>query len=236
LAEIVNHTTRRGGNIVIPVFALERAQELMYCLSQLVHHDRIPDIPIYLDSPMAVEVTNVFRRYEECFDTETQELLERDESPLEFPGLRFARTTEESKAINGVLSPSIIMSASGMCDAGRIKHHLRYNIGRHECTLLFVGYQGRGTLGRQILEGAREVRIHGKTHRVEARIEQLHGFSGHADRSGLLRWLGHLKTPPRRVFVTHGEEEASTRLAQQIKRQWGWQVSVPAYGTSAELS
>ena len=235
LAEIINQTTRKGGNIVIPVFALERAQELMYCLSQLVRHDRIPHIPIYLDSPMAAEVTDVFRKFEDCFDEETQKLLDIHESPLDFPGLILSRTTDESKAINGVLSPCIIMSASGMCTAGRIKHHLRYNISRHECTILFVGYQGRGTLGRHILEGAREVRIHGKTHSVEARIAQIHGFSGHADRSGLLRWLGALKTPPRHVFVTHGEETSSAHFAEQIKTQWSWPVSVPEYGSQVAL-
>lgn len=235
LADVINQTTGRGGNVVIPIFAVERAQELMYHISELVHAERIPHIPIYLDSPMAVEVTKVFRHSEKYFDEETRALLRLDESPLDFPGLTLSRTTDESKAINKSLSPCIIMSASGMCTAGRIKHHLRVNIGRHENTILFVGYQGRGTLGRHIVEGDREVRIHGKTRRVEAKIEQIHGFSAHADRAGLLRWVGNLKTPPRHVFVTHGDSDASHSLAEHIQAEMGWTASVPEYQSVVEL-
>ena len=145
------------------------------------------------------------------------------------------RSVQESKAINSVNMPCVIMATSGMCTAGRIKHHLKARISRPENTVLFVGYQGRGTLGRQILEGKQEVRIHGRMHQVRARIEQIHGFSGHADRSALLRWLGHLNTPPRHVFLTHGEEEVSEALAQQVRTEMGWPVSVPEYLDCVEL-
>lgn len=229
LCDVINKTLSRGGFVVIPTFAIERAQELMYQIGRLVHADRIPDIQVYLDSPMAVDVTSIFRKHRECFDDETWQLIEANEPPLRFPGLRLVRTVEESKAINTLQVPSVIMATSGMCTAGRIKHHLKRHIGRAENTILFVGYQGRGTLGRRILEGEPEVRIHGQMHRVRARIDQIHGFSGHAGRSDLLRWLGNLNGPPRCVFVTHGEEESSLALAEHIDQRMKWPVHVPVY-------
>jgi len=235
LCDVINKTLSRGGFVVIPTFAIERAQELMYQIGRLVHADRIPDIQVYLDSPMAVDVTSIFRKHRECFDDETWKLIEANEPPFRFPGLRLVRKVQESKAINTLQVPSVIMATSGMCTAGRIKHHLKRHIGRAENTILFVGYQGRGTLGRRILEGEPEVRIHGKNRRVRARIDQLHGFSGHADRSALLRWLGNLNGPPRRVFVTHGEEESALALAQHIDQQMEWPAHVPVYVESVEL-
>jgi len=184
---------------------------------------------------MAVDATTIFRKHRECFDDETWQLIEANEPPLRFPGLRLVRKVEESKAINTLQVPSVIMATSGMCTAGRIKHHLKRHIARAENTILFVGYQGRGTLGRRILEGEPEVRIHGKMHRVRARIDQIHGFSGHADRGALLRWLGNLNGPPRRVFVTHGEEESSLALAQHIDQQMKWPAHVPDYEESVVL-
>lgn len=235
LEQIINDTVSRGGNVVIPVFAVERAQELMYYVSRLVHADRIPDIPIFLDSPMASDVTNIFRKHREWLDEETWELINSNEPPLRFPGLKIARSTEESMAINQVSTPCMILSTAGMCNAGRIKHHLRLNIGRRESTILFVGHQANGTLGRRILDGEKEVRIHGRTRRVYAKIRSIDGLSAHADRTGLIDWLSHLKSPPRQLFLTHGEEGASLALARTIKDRLGWEATVPEYGTSFDL-
>jgi metallo-beta-lactamase family protein len=235
LCQIINDTVRRGGNLVIPVFAVERSQELVYYISRLAHADRIPDLKVFVDSPMAADVTEVFHRFKDCFDQETWRLIMANEPPLRFPGLCLCRTPEQSKGINELREPCVIMATSGMCTAGRIKHHLRHNISRPQSTILFVGYQGRHTLGRRILDGEPEVRIHGRIFRVAAQVAQLHGLSGHADRSALLRWLGHLKTPPRRVFLTHGEQEASLRLAERIDKQMGWPVAAPQYREVVEL-
>ena len=236
LERVINATIRAGGNVVIPTFAVERAQELMFYVSRLVRADRIPDVPIFLDSPMAVDATEIFRRHRECFDQQTWQMISSGEPPLRFPGLRMVRKVQDSKAINDLNQPAIIMATSGMCTAGRVKHHLRRNITRPESTVLFVGYQVRGTLGRQILEGHPQVRIHGRQWPVRARIEQIHGFSGHADRDALLRWLAAFKTPPRRLFLTHGEEEAALSLADHVRDEMGWQVTVPEYQQEVDLT
>jgi len=235
LADVVNETVRAGGNVVIPVFAVERAQEVMYHISRLVRTDTIPDVPVFLDSPMAVDATDIFSRHRDCFDEETWQLIMSGEPPLRFPGLTMSRSVEESKAINTVERPAIIMATSGMCTAGRIKFHLRQNITRPESTILFVGHQVPGTLGRQLLDGKQEVRIHGRIWPVSARVTRIEGFSGHADRGGLLRWLGTLDSPPRHLFLTHGEEEASLSLAEYVKSNRGWQVSVPEYRDVVQL-
>lgn len=235
LCDRLNRTLRRGGNVVIPTFAVERSQELMYYINRLVHDDRIPDVKIFLDSPMAVDVTEIFRQFRDCFDSETWQLITSGSAPLHFPGLQMVRSVEDSKAINDVNEPCIIMATSGMCTAGRIKHHLRKNVGRAENTILFVGYQGRGTLGRQILDGNRTVRIHGRDRRVKAEIAQIYGFSGHADRNALLRWLGNLKKSPKHIFLTHGEEDAMASLASHIDNDMDWSVSMPEYLETAEL-
>ena len=235
LCTVINDTMRRGGNLVIPTFALERAQELLYFISRLVHTDRIPDVKVFLDSPMAVDVTHIFKRYRECFDQQTWELIVSDHAPLHFPGLHFARSSKESKAINSFKEPCIIMASSGMCTAGRIKHHLRRNVSRSQSTILFVGYQAHGTLGRQILDGNDKVRIHGQYFDVHAEIARIYDFSGHADRSALMRWIGNLKQPPRQIFLTHGEEDSAASLAELINSHHGWQVSTPAYQDVVEL-
>jgi metallo-beta-lactamase family protein len=236
LEEIVQETLARGGNLVIPVFAVERAQELVYHLARLVHTGRIAPVDTFLDSPMAVDVTTIFRQHPDCFDEETWKLIMAQEPPLRFPGLQLVRDVEESKAINQHRAPSIIMAPSGMCTAGRIKHHLRQNIGRTASTILFSGYQAQGTLGRQILDGNPFVRIHGRDWKVKAQIRQLDGASGHADRTALLRWIGHLKRPPRQIFLTHGDEEAARHLAGEIEQRWGWPTTVPAYQDSVPLA
>ena len=235
LARIVNATVKAGGKVIIPTFPVERAQELIYYISRLVHENRIPDIPVYLDSPMAVDVTKIFRRHRDRFDDETWEYINQGEAPLQFPGLQISRSTAQSKAINAGTEPSIVMSTSGMCTAGRIKHHLRQNISRTESTILFVGYQGRGTLGRQILDGRPEVRIHGKNCPVKANIAQIYGFSGHADRKALLRWVKHFEKAPRRLFLTHGDEDAALSLANHIRTDLQWRVLVPDYESTVDL-
>jgi metallo-beta-lactamase family protein len=235
LRGVINETADRGGNVVIPTFAVERAQELMYHISRLVHDDRIPDMPIFLDSPMAIDVTQIFREFPDCLDQETWQLIASGEPPLSFPGLRMVRSVEQSKQINSVKGPCIIMATSGMCTSGRIKHHLRQNVRDERSTILFVGYQAEGTLGRQILDRRPEVRIHGRNYPMRAEVRQIFGFSGHADRDDLLRWLTHLNEAPRRVFLTHGDEEAGSSLAARIRERPGWPVTVPEYRQVVEL-
>jgi metallo-beta-lactamase family protein len=231
LEAIVNATIGRGGNVVIPVFAVERAQEMMFFFSRLVHRNRIPPVPIHLDGPMASDVTNIFRRFTTWLDKETADAIAADEPPLHFPGLTLTRTAEESKSINHSKHPCIIMAPAGMCNAGRIKHHLRNNISRPESTVVFVGFQAEGTLGRHLLSGEKRVRIHGREYHVAAEIQQVSGMSGHADRTGLLQWLNHFEQPPRKVFLTHGEETAAIALKKNIESRFGFDVSVPEYGS-----
>jgi len=189
----------------------------------------------FLDSPMAVNVTDVFRKHRECMDDDAWAIIESGDAVLNFPGLKLVRSVGESKAINRIRGSCIIMAGSGMCTGGRIKHHLATHISRPECTVLIVGYQAFGTLGRDLVEGKRKVRIHGVERQVKARITQIHGFSGHADRAGLLEWVGNLRKPPRRVLVTHGEENAAENLADEIRRKWKCQVDVPEYQSEYEL-
>ncbi|MDP6554911.1 MAG: MBL fold metallo-hydrolase [Pirellulaceae bacterium] len=235
LRDVINRTMAQGGNLVIPTFAVERAQELMYHIGQLVHTDQIPDVPVFLDSPMAVNVTKIFRCYRECFDDESWELIDSDQAPLQFPGLKLVRSVDDSKAINEVRQPLIVMASSGMCTGGRIKHHLRNNIGDPNSTILFVGYQSPGTLGSQILKRPKTVRIHGREHTMRAEVAQIYGFSGHADRGGLIRWLSNLRDAPQQVFLTHGDEDAATSLAEHIREEMKWPVSVPEYQQVVEL-
>jgi metallo-beta-lactamase family protein len=229
LAEIINSTYNAGGHIVIPSFALERSQELLYYLNELLIDKRIPQLPVYLDSPMAIKVTEIFKDYPSAYDQDMSRLLEMNRSPFRLPGLKMTETVEDSKAINELSSPAIIIAGSGMCTGGRIKHHLVNNISRPESTILFIGYQARGTLGRHIVEGNKEVRVLGQPRRVRARIEQIHGFSAHADRDELMKWLSAFKTPPRQVFVTHGESEVTEKFCGYIKEKTGWEATAPTY-------
>jgi metallo-beta-lactamase family protein len=236
LTEVVNETVSRGGRIVIPTFAIDRAQDLLFHFSRLVDDKRIPDIPIYLDSPMALDVTDVFKRYMFLLDDATQKVLDSGRHPFHFRNLQMVRTAQESRQINAGTKPAIIMAGAGMCTGGRIKHHLRQNIGRAEATVLFVGYQSHGTLGREISSGRSPVRIHGKHYDVKAKIERIDGMSAHADRDDLLRWLRGIKVQPGDVFLTHGEENGSLALAETLQEQMRWPVSVPEYGDVVELT
>ena len=235
LAEAVKSTCRAGGNLLIPSFALERTQEVLYYLSKLLRAGRIPHLLVFVDSPMAVEVTEVFLHHAELFDEEMRSLLRAGRSPFQFPGLTMVRTVEQSKGINQLRGTAVIIAGSGMCTGGRIKHHLANNIGRRESTLLFVGYQAEGTLGREILEGARSVRIFGQSFRRRARVLKINGFSAHADREELLRWVSGLKSPPRRLFLTHGEPESAQAMAALLAQRKGWQAHIPGYGETAVL-
>ena len=235
LTQIIRETIDRGGNVVIPVFAVERAQELLYHLGRLVREEQIPKVEVILNSPMATEVTKVFRRHQECFDEESWAMIQSGEPPFRFPGLQLVQSVDESKAIHKKKLPAIIMATSGMCTAGRIKHHLKHNISRPDSTILFVGYQAQGTLGRRILDGDPEVRILGSEYQVKARIERIEGFSGHADQNGLLQWLAGLQKPPRQVFLVHGEEKGALNLAETIQARHGWNVSVPKYQEKVTL-
>jgi metallo-beta-lactamase family protein len=234
LAEAVVSTRRAGGNLLVPSFALERTQEVLYYLSRLLAADRIPHVLVFVDSPMAVEVTEVFLHHPDLFDEEMRRLMLTGASPFAFPGLTMVRSVAQSKSLNHLRGTAVIIAGSGMCTGGRIKHHLSANLGRRESTVLFVGYQAEGTLGREILSGARQVRILGQTHRVRARVRRISGFSAHADRGELERWLQPQRQPPRRLFLTHGEPAAAEALAASIRSR-GWEVHIPSYGERVEL-
>jgi metallo-beta-lactamase family protein len=235
LAEVILSTIKAGGNIVVPTFALERAQELLFYMRELRNEKRIPMMVVFMDSPMAISITEVFENNSDYFDKETMALVRKGLSPFDFPGLKMTRTTEESKAINSIKGTVMIIAGSGMCTGGRVKHHLVANISRPENTVLFVGYQASGTLGRQILDGAESVRIFGQYLPVRARIAQINSFSAHADRDELLKWLSGLKSPPRRVFVVHGEPDSAGELSSVIKEKMRWNVSVPVFLEEAVL-
>jgi metallo-beta-lactamase family protein len=229
LADVINTTVKSGGNIVIPSFALERSQEIMYCLNQFLIEGRIPHLMVFIDSPMAINITRVFKHHPELFDKEMAKLMRQRKSPFDFRGLSLVRTAGESKAINRIKGTIIIIAGSGMCTGGRIKHHLVTNISRKASTILFVGYQAVGTLGREIVGGAKKVRILGQHYPVRARVVQINGFSAHADRDELLKWISSLHRSPRRIFVTHGESSASQHFAGLVRDKTGWEVVVPEY-------
>ncbi len=229
LADVVNEAHRRGGNVIIPSFAVERSQELMYYLGELLEQKRIPPTMVLVDSPMAVRVTDVFRRHPELFDEGTLERLSRGNHPCDFPSLKLIRTVEQSKAINSIRGTVIIIAGSGMCTGGRIKHHLKANMGSSENTILFVGYQAQGTLGHIILNGAKEVRLFGEQREVKAQVAQIGGFSGHAGKSELLDWIRVMQTKPRQIFVTHGEAEVADNFARTLETETTVPSLAPAY-------
>jgi len=235
LAECVNYTWQAGGNIVVPSFAVERAQEILYYMNQLLLANRIPHLLVFLDSPMAVSVTEVFKSHADLFDAEMKQLMRERKSPFDFPGLKMVHTVDESKAINHIKGTVMIIAGSGMVTGGRIKHHLVTNIARKESTILFTGYQAIGTLGREIVNGAKKVRILGQYYPVRAGIHQIHGLSAHADRSELHQWLSALKKPPRQLFVVHGEPESAQSFADFIREEMRWPVATPTYGEEVIL-
>ncbi len=235
LAALVTGAVERRGNLIIPTFAVDRAQDLLYHLGRLAEDGRIPRVSVFLDSPMAINVTSIYKRYMHLLDAETRELLKKGAHPFQFRGLHFIRNPTESRRLNTMEGPKVILAGSGMCTGGRIKHHLRHNLERPNSTILFVGYQAAETLGREILDGRKEVRIHGQFYPVRARIERLFGLSAHADRRDLMRWLGYLRTPPRRLFLTHGEATVAESLAGHIREVLSWDASVPTYRETVQL-
>jgi metallo-beta-lactamase family protein len=235
LEEIVEAAIAAGGNILVPSFALQRTQEVLYYLNKLLIKKKIPSLDVYLDSPMAIKITKVFKQYADQFDDEMKDLIRRHQSPFDFPGLKFIQTVAESKELNNIRGTIMIIAGSGMCTGGRIKHHLANNISRPECTVLFVGYQAEGTLGRLILDGAKSVRIHGQHYAVRAKIEQIQGFSAHADKDELLKWLSRLSAEPKIVFITHGEARAATSFKDFLIEKTGYNATVPTYGETFRL-
>ena len=235
LRDCINRTVSARGNIIIPSFALERSQELLYHLNELFLREEIPPLTVFLDSPMAIRITEVFKRHADLFDKEMMQRLRQGNSCFSFENLRIVQSVEESKAINNIKESSIIIAGSGMVTGGRIKHHIAHNITRAESTILFVGYQAEGTPGRILVDGAEEVRLLGQIHPVKAHIEKIDGFSAHADRDGLLDWLDDIRVPPRCVFVTHGEEKAANSFAKLLNEKTGWTTKVPQYKDTVEL-
>jgi len=235
--EIIISTMKKGGNIIIPSFAVGRTQEILY---EIFKHreeygDRLTqlmEIPVYVDSPLATSATMVFRNNLDCYDEEARSYIANGSNPLDFPGLHFTKTADESKALNASEGSKIIISASGMCDAGRIKHHLKHNLWRKDSSVVFVGYQAAGTLGRRLVDGAKKVRIFGEEITVESRIEMIEGFSGHADRDGILSWISKFSIKPRRIFLVHGEDEAIESFAGLIEENLNIETCIPGQGES----
>lgn len=236
LAAAIRETFAAGGKLVIPTFAIERAQQLMLHLAHLRQRDALPHFEVLLDSPMAIDVTEVYRHHLDWMDAETRAALDGGELRRAWSAVRMLRTVEQSKRVQQMGGNQIVLAGSGMCTGGRIKHHLRHNIERPESTILFAGYQAEGTLGRLILDGAAEVRILGRVQPVRARVRQIHGLSAHAGRSDLLAWLRGFHAAPRRVFVTHGEEQSALALARSIEAGPGHRVETPRYADVVDLA
>ena len=239
LVDILNETFAKGGNVVIPSFAVGRTQEILYFIRKIKKEGLVssfPNFPVFVDSPLAVEATEIFQKNEyECYDEEALELIKRHINPITFPGLNLSITTEESRAINEDPEPKVIISASGMCEAGRIRHHLKHNLWRPECTILFVGYQSVGTTGRAIVDGADQVKLFGETIDVKASIKKLTGLSGHADKNGLIEWVRGFKVPPKKVFVVHGEDSVCSSFARCLKEEYGFNTYAPYSGTEYDI-
>ena len=244
--DIVAETLDKGGKVVIPSFAVGRTQEILYEIDKLKEdlgqdeefykkYEKIMNVPVYVDSPLAISATEVFKKNTELFEEEIQEKIKRGDNPLEFRELHFTQTAEESKALNMDTSPAIILSASGMCEVGRIKHHLKHNLWDPNNTILFVGYQAPGTLGRSIVDGATKVKIFGEEIAVNARVEYIEGYSGHADQTWLLNFVYSFTNPPKHIFLVHGEEEGQEILKQKIEETSECKVSIPNFGDSFEL-
>lgn len=239
LAVIIQDTLDRGGNVVIPAFAVGRTQELLYFIRKIKENQMVKnhhDFEVYVDSPLAVEATHVFKNnLLRCYDDETKELVEKGINPIGFPGLILSVTSEESKAINFNKKPKVIISASGMCDAGRIRHHLKHNLWRPECSVVFAGYQAAGTLGRSLIEGAQTAKLFGEAIDVEAHIEVLEGLSGHADRKGLMAWIQAFKKKPKMVFAVHGDDAVCDIFVKRLGQELGFHAAAPFSGSVYDL-
>jgi len=235
LHEVIWETYKKGGNLIIPAFAVERTQDLLYHLSLLTLGKRMPPMAIYIDSPLSTATTAIFQHSQAYFDQETLDLIKKGGDPIDLPGIKFTKTAEDSKSLNDV-SGAIIISASGMCEAGRIRHHLKYNLWRPESTVLFVGYQPAGTLGRLILDGEKTVRIFGDEIAVRADIRLIDGYSAHADQAGLVEWVRGFQVPPKEIFVVHGEPDSSSALAGLLRSELGYETMVPTWQQAVNLT
>ncbi len=242
---IIYETLEKRGTVVIPSFAVGRTQEILYELNKIkdekhdddfyAKYQKLMTVPVYVDSPLAISATEVFRENMDLFDEETQAIIQSGDNPLEFPGLEFTRTADESKALNEKNESAIIISASGMCEVGRIKHHLKHNLWNPNSTILFVGYQAPGTLGRRIVDGAKTVKIFGEEIAVNARIEYIEGYSGHADQEWLMNFIYSFISKPQHIFLVHGEPEGQIVLRDKIQSETGIKVTIPSYGETYEL-
>ena len=240
LIEIIINTTRRGGNVVIPSFAVGRTQELIYELNRFYdsnneYRKELDKIFVYVDSPMATTATEIFRRNAQVFDEETREYILKGDNPLEFKNLKFTRSSKESQDLNFNKEPKIIISASGMCEAGRIRHHLKHNLWNPKNSIVFVGYQGQGTLGRSLVEGVKMVTLFGEEIQVNAEIHNLEGFSGHADQNGLFAWLAHFEQRPKQIFLVHGEEDSKKDFAKLVNEKLSYEPIVVMGNSEFEL-
>ena len=240
MAKVIDETLALGGNVVIPAFSVGRTQEILYSIRRIKEEKLLKyvknDFPVVMDSPLAVEATHVFSmNVSECFDDEAMDLVSRGINPISFPGLKVAVTPEESKAINFDPVPKVIISASGMCEAGRIRHHLKHNLWRSDSTVVFVGYQVPGTLGFNLLNGAKEVKLFGEDVKVAARIENLPGISGHADHTELLKWIESFETPVQKVFVVHGDDDVVDGYAKEVTEHTGFPAYAPYSGDEFDL-
>lgn len=239
--KIINETIENGGNVIIPSFAVGRTQEIIYELHKekekfKSEFEKLKKIPVYVDSPLAISATQVFRNNLDDCDEEARAYIENGENPLDFPGLKFAKSSDESRELNEKEENMVIISASGMCDAGRVRHHIKHNIWRPECTILFVGYQAQGTLGRRIVDGAKKIKVYGEDISVKARIEMIDGFSGHADQNGLLEWVRGFEKTPANIFIIHGEEEAQIAFQQKLEEEFDCDTIIPDKGETYILS
>jgi metallo-beta-lactamase family protein len=236
LVEAINDTIeRKGGNVIIPAFAVGRTQDMLYLLADLTRQGRIPKLSVFVDSPMATAATEITYKHMELLDAETHALMGKHGGMAHFRKLNFVESVEESKSLDRITGGAVIISASGMMEAGRIKFHLRANLGRRDSTILITGFQAAGTFGRRLVDGAKRVRLLGEDIPVRADLYTLGGLSAHADRTALLSWLGHFRNKPRRVFVVHGEETVATGFANDLKKQFGWEAMAPSPGDSVIL-
>jgi metallo-beta-lactamase family protein len=230
LAEAIAYSYKNGEKVIIPAFAVERTQEIIYCLHLLAKDGRLPsDMPVYVDSPLASQATEIFHKYVAYFDDKAKGLLSKGEDPLNMPQLHFTQSTKESMEINELKKSAVVISASGMADAGRIKHHLKHNLWRDGASIVFVGFQAQGTTGRRIIDGAEKVRIFNEDVAVKAKIYTINGFSAHAGQTQLLEWLSHFQSPGMQVFLIHGEFKGQQVLADMIRQRFGFLVMIPDY-------